>query len=156
MAMSSALALANLPMDLQYKFVDDAISMPIGEFGDRAKAARRDFKTYLLNLQQEDREIGAARPELRTLNVIKRETLGGNNSKAVIKAMKAKTASEGWNACMAWIFKLDPITVSKRKENRDNNNERTMNEAEWHKTNRDMIDKFVKHQSSTGDYRNGK
>jgi len=155
MAMSSALALANLPTDLQVKFVDDAVAMPAGEFVDRSKAALRDFKSYLLNLQEEDRKIGASRPELRTLNVIKRESLVNTHSKEVIKAMKAKTAAEGWNACMAWIFKLDPVTVSKRKEKRDNN-ERTMNKAEWHQTNRDMIDKFVKHQSLTGDYRNGK
>jgi hypothetical protein len=106
-------------------------------------------------LQQEDKKIGAALPELRVINVLKREAVKPKRARAVLKAMKAKTALQGWEACLAWIFKLDPITVGKRKETYDKN-ERKMNTAEWHQTNRDIMDKFVKHQSSTGDYRNAK
>ncbi len=155
MAMTSALALANLPTDLQAKFIEEAITLNTKEFLERAKAALRDFKAYLRDLQQEDKKIGAALPELRVINVLKREAVKPKRARHVIKAMKAKTASQGWEACLAWIFKLDPITVGKRKETYDKN-ERKMNTAEWHQTNRDMMDKFVKHQSSTGDYRNVK
>lgn len=158
--MTAALALANLPIDLQEKFIDDAISMTAQEFTERAKEALRDFKAYLLRLQQEDRETGAAKPSLRAINVLKREALKPRNSKTVLRAMKAKTATDGWTACLAWMFKLDPISVDKRKnrhkEKREDEQDRTMNMADYRRTNREMIDKFVNHQSSNGDYRNGK
>jgi ParB/RepB/Spo0J family partition protein len=156
--MTAALALANLPADLQEKFIDDAISMPAQEFTERAKEALRDFKAYLLRLQQEDRETGAAKPSLRAINVLKREALKPKYSKPVLKAMKAKTAADGWMACLAWMFKLDPISVERRKTNykeKCETQDRTMNMAEYRRTNREMIDKFVNHESLSGDYRNG-
>jgi hypothetical protein len=158
--MTAALALANLPMDLQEKFIDDAISMTTQEFTERAKEALRDFKAYLLRLQQEDRETGAAKPSLRAINVLKREALKPTHSKTVLRAMKAKTAADGWMACLAWMFKLDPVAVEKRKnrykEKREDEQDRTMNMADYRRTNREMIDKFVNPESSNGDYRNGK
>lgn len=154
--MSAALALANLPVELQAKFIDDAIAMPTAEFIERANMASRDFKAYLLQQQEEDRKMGAARPLIRAQNILKREALKPKNAHNVLKAMKAKTALEGWEACMAWIFKLDPISVTKRKEKReDNGSEIKMTRSEYRKTNREMIDKFVKPQSNTGDYPNG-
>lgn len=153
-AMTSALALANLPMDLQDKFIDDAIAMKASDFVVRAKAALRDFKAFLLNEKQEDKAIGASRPALRAINTLKREALKPRNAKTVLKATKAKTPLDGWVACLSWMFKLDPVTVSKRKEKLEEE-QTTMNTAEYRRTNREMIDKFVKHQSSIGDYRNG-
>jgi hypothetical protein len=157
--MTAALALANLPMDLQEKFIDDAIAMPAQEFTERAKEALRDFKAYLLRLQQEDREIGAAKPSLRAINVLKREALKPKYSKPVLRAMKAKTAADGWMACLAWMFKLDPISVGKRKsrykEKREDEQDRTMNMAEYRRANRKMISKFVNPESFNGEYRNG-
>ncbi|MHC4120284.1 MAG: ParB/RepB/Spo0J family partition protein [Planctomycetota bacterium] len=155
--MTSALALANLPADLQPKFIEDAIAMPIGQFKDRAEAANRDFKAFLLQEQQENREIGAANPKLRAPNVLKREVLDPQNAHDVLKAVKAKTPLDGWEACMAWIFRLDPISVENRKTGRKEKDReliRATNE-EYRRMNREMIRKFVNPQSSTGDYKHG-
>lgn len=154
--MGSALALANLPLDLQPKFLDDAIEMGQPEFVDKAKAARRDFQAFLLQEQQYNYDIGATRPNLRVINVLKREALKPTNAKKVLKAVKAKTPLDGWVACLQWAFKLDPISVQDRKAGRKGKEQadRQANNEEYRKMNRDMIKKFVVPQSRNGDYRN--
>lgn len=153
--MGSALALANLPEDLQTKFIDDAIALKQHEFVDRAKTALRDFKAFLLQLQREDKENGAATPKLRSINVLKREAVKPRQAKEVLKAAGAKTALDGWNACLAWIFRLDPISVEKRKAgNKERENVESMaTQEEYLRLNREMIQKFVNPQSRNGDYR---
>lgn len=155
--MMAAVALANLPTDLQVKFIDDAIRMNQTDFVERANAARRDFQAFLLHEQQEDREIGAARPELRAVNVLKREAVKPKHAKEVLPTMNATTALQGWNAAMAWAFKLDPISVERRKQRyKEKQNEGLATREEYRQLNRAMIRKFVHHQSSTGDYRHDK
>jgi ParB/RepB/Spo0J family partition protein len=154
--LSSALALANLPTDIQSKFVDDAISMKSVEFVPRAKTALRDFKSYLLQLREENKKFGAVTPELRATNAIKQEALKPKHAKEVLKAVKAKTPLDGWNACLSWIFKIDPVTVENRINRRQEiKNEHIVNREEFRKTNQELIEKFVKHQSRTGDYKHG-
>ena len=155
--MTAAVALANLPVDLQVKFIDDAIRMNQTDFVERAQAAKRDFQAFLLHEQQEDREIGAARPELRAINVLKREAVKPKQAKEVLASLGATTALQGWNAAMAWVFKLDPISVERRKQRyKERANEGLATCEEYRQLNRAMIQKFVHHQSLTGDYRNGK
>lgn len=153
MPISSALALANLPDELQKNFIEDAVALPNKEFEPRAKEALRDYKSHLLQETQENKEIGAATPKLRSINVIKKEALDPKQAPEVLKAMKAKTPLDGWEACMAWIFRLEPATVTKRKENYDEN---LMSREEFRRTNQEMIKKYVKTQTSNGDYRNDK
>jgi len=153
--MTAGLALANLPTDLQPKFLDDAIALPATEFRERASAANRDFKSFLLQLQQEDREIGAATPKLRAINVLKKESLKPSNAKGVLKAVGAKTPQDGWLACLQWMFRLDPISVEKRKAGREETENARLSQSEFHRTNREMIEKFVNPESPTGDHRNG-
>jgi len=153
--LSSALALANLPEDLQPKFIEDAISLKHVEFAKRAKRALRDYKAYILEEQQEDKKSGVSPPKLRTVNVIKREAVDHKHAKEVLKEVKAKTPLDGWKACMAWLFKLDPITVEgKKSKYEEKHDDALMSIAEFRKTNRELIKKFVKKQTRTGDYKN--
>lgn len=152
----AALALANLPEELQVKFVDDAISMPTKEFVDRAEAANRDFKQYLLEERERNRKIGAAKPCIRAVNVMRREALEPKHAHNVLKAMDAKTAIEGWEACLAWAFQLDPISVERRLQGaKETVREKQMKASEYRKTNRELIKKFINPQSHTGDYQHG-
>ena len=152
MSMASALALANLPRDLQPKFVGDAVSMPTKEFTVRAKAALRDFKAFLLKEKEDRREQGAFNPKLRPTADLRREALESNNAKRILKASGARTMLQAWDACMAWIFQLDPISIERRKRGEKLKAE-IINNDEFRKLNREIIKKFVKPQSRTGDYR---
>lgn len=155
MPLCSALALANLPEDLQVNFIEDAISLKHSEFVERANKALRDYKAYILEEQQEDRKDGVSPPKLRTVNVVKREAVDHKHAREVLKAMNAKTPLDGWKSCMAWLFKLDPITVEGRKSNyEEKHDDALMSIAEFRKTNRELIKKYVKNQSKTGDYKN--
>lgn len=157
MPLGSALALANLPEDLQPNFIEDAISLKQSEFVERAQQALRDYKAYILEEQQTDKQEGVSPPKLRTVNVVKREAVEYKHAKEVLKAMKAKTALDGWKACMAWLFKLDPITVENKKSKyEEKHDDALMSIAEFRKTNRELIKKYVKKQSQTGDYKNDK
>jgi len=150
-AMTSALALANLPSDLQNKFVDDAVAMKPKEFVPRAKAAKRDFQAYLMKVRQEEWDEGATSPKPRAINVLKREALKPKAWKDVCDAARCKTPRDGWVACMSWVLMLDPVTVEKRKTGREDKQKDEDVRAttdEWRKLNHDLIRKFVfKHQN---------
>lgn len=152
--MTAALALANLPTELQSKFVDDSVSMKTSKFVERAKTANRDYKAYLLRLSTKDYEKGAISPKPRAINVMKREALKPQNAIKVLKAAKAETPLDGWVACLQWVFKLDPISVENRKAGRkekEKDAEVRANQEEWRKLNRDLIKKFVHNKLETGD-----
>jgi ParB/RepB/Spo0J family partition protein len=151
-SMRSAVALANLPRDLQDKFIDDAIRMKPKEFEARAKSALRDFKAYLLRLKEEDKKESAFAPKLQDMGSLRREAFDSANGKEVIKRVEAKTALEGWEACMSWVFMLDPISIERRHKN-EVRREKTLNKDEYRKLNRNLIKKFVNPQSRLGDYR---
>jgi ParB/RepB/Spo0J family partition protein len=154
--MTSALALANLPADLQTKFVDDAIAMPAVEFVERAKAADRDFKAFLMNERMEGAKLGAATPSLRSINVLKREALKPTQAGEVLDATSAKTPLDGWEACLGWIFRLDPLSVERRLAGRkEKQGKATATRDEFREMNRDMIKQYVKPESSNGDLRDG-
>ena len=150
----SALALANLPSELQPKFIDEAISLEPADFVPRAHTARRDYEAYLLKQKVQDDKEGVATPALRAVAKLRKEAVDPTHAAAVLKAAKAKTPLDGWEACMSWIFKLDPVTISNRKKRRSEKVKPHTN-AEYRAMNREMIKKFVNPQSQTGDYRHG-
>jgi ParB/RepB/Spo0J family partition protein len=155
--MMAALALANLPEDLQEKFVNDAIAMPTAAFKERADAANRDFKAFLIDQQTKDNEQIMYKPRLQPLNVLKRESLKPKYAKDVLKAVGAKTPRDGWLAALQWMFQLDPVSIEERLADfKGQRHEKLATNAEFRKLTRDMIKNFVNPQSSTGDYRNGK
>jgi len=148
--LKAALALANLPSEIQTQFVDDALALPVGEFTERAQTAKRDFQTYLLKQQADDRDSGAARPTIRALNVLKRESLDPKAAKEVLNSVKAKTPLDGWIACLSWMFRLDPITVEQRKNKREIElHEKLATNEEYRQLNREMIKEFVKSKTKT-------
>lgn len=152
--MTAALALANLPDDLQEKFIDDAVAMPATEFVERAKEADRDFKAYLLRLKDEDRVLGAIEPQPRAINVLKREAVRPKRAKEILKLVDAKTPLDGWVACLQWVLRLDPVAVEHRKAGRqekESDEDVRARRDEWRKLNRQLIEKFVKPKSETGD-----
>lgn len=148
---SAALALANLPHELQDKFVEEAIVLPAGDFVERASAARRDYQEFLLREKQENRKMGAVPPTLRQMNVIKTEALKGDVAKDVLTACGAKTALEGWFAALSWVLKIDPVSVARRKAGREETErERKLkrkNQDEYRELNRELIKKFVASKS---------
>jgi ParB family chromosome partitioning protein len=150
--MQAALALANLPENLQPKFVDDAVALEQPQFVERAQHALRDFKSYLQRKREEDKVDGIVQPHLRAVNVLKREAVKPANAKAVLKAAGAKTALDGWRAALAWVFSIDPISAENRRAGKKENvDERVATRQEYQEMNRALIEQFVRPYLKTGD-----
>jgi ParB/RepB/Spo0J family partition protein len=111
--LTSAIALGSLPMDMQEKFIDDASSMVPIAFITRVREARVDYDAFLLKRKQEERLCGIT-PKMRTLNALITELDGFEQAKAVMDATGALTPLDGWKACLAWMLKIDPLTIEKR------------------------------------------
>jgi ParB family chromosome partitioning protein len=151
--MQAALALANLPEDLQPKFVDDAVALEQPQFVERAQHALRDFKAYLQRVHEEDKVDGVVQPHLRAVNVLKREAVKPQNAKPVLKAAGAKTALDGWRACLAWVFSIDPVAVKNRRAGKkeDKNEERAVTRKQHQEMTRALIEQFVRPHLESGD-----
>jgi ParB/RepB/Spo0J family partition protein len=151
--MQSALALANLPEDLQPKFVDDAVALEQPQFVERAQHALRDFKAYLQRVHEEDKADGVVQPHLRAVNVLKREAAKPKSADAALKAAGAKTALDGWRVCLAWVFSIDPISVKNRRAGKKEQDyeDRVATRQQYRELNRALIEQFVKPHLESGD-----
>ena len=144
--MQSALALANLPEDLQPKFVDDAVALEQPQFVERAQHAARDFRAYLQRVHEEDKADGVVQPHLRAINVLKREAAKPKSAEAALKAAGAKTALDGWRVCLAWVFSIDPVSVKNRGAGKKDPcpEDRVATRQQYRELNRTLIKQFVK------------
>ena len=144
-SMKAALALSNLPVELQRKFIDDALKMPAAEFEARAKSALRDFKAYMINKREEDLKKGGLEPRIRPQSIVRKEAFDLSNGRDIIKKEQLSTAQEGWEACLAWLFRLDKSTIEKRKKGEKAEEKYLrLNNDEWRKLNRKILDKYLK------------
>ena len=151
--MQAALALANLPEDLQPKFVDDAVALEQPQFVERAQHALRDFKAYLQRVHEEDKADGVVQPHLRAVNVLKREAAKPTNATDVLKAAGAKTALDGWRVALAWVFSIDPVSVKNRRAGKKEHDyeDRVATRQQYRELNRALIEQFVKPHLESGD-----
>lgn len=156
--MPAALALANLPEDLQSKFVDDAVALEPQQFVERAQHAQRDFRAYLQRVHEEDKVDGVVQPHLRAVNVLKREAVKPQNAKPVLKAAGATTALAGWRACLAWVFSIDPITVKNKGAGKKEakNEDQLATRKQHQEMTRALIEQFVRPHLESGDQNHGK
>jgi ParB family chromosome partitioning protein len=141
--MTAAIALANLPAEIQPKYVDDAIGMNAKDFTERAEAALREYKAFLLTGQADDYKQGIVKPKLIAVSRIRKEADDLKEADAVLKAAGAETALDGWQLCLAWLFKLDPLSVQRRKEKYREKKLEYLTQSEYRNQNRRIIENFV-------------
>jgi ParB/RepB/Spo0J family partition protein len=111
---TAATELATVPEHLQDKFLEDAIKMQTAPFIKRLRAAKRDYDAFLLdqNLDQKDSGIN---PKMRNVKDIMAEASTFEAAEQVLTSCNAITPQMGWKACLAWIMRVDPVTVANRK-----------------------------------------
>jgi len=112
--LTSASALSRLPHHLQPLFLEDAIKMKAGPFIKRAAEAKRDYDTFLLEHRQGYQEEGFF-PRVRPVIDIMNEAKTFEAAEQVLTSCNATTPALAWKACLAWIMRIDPVTVRKRK-----------------------------------------
>jgi ParB/RepB/Spo0J family partition protein len=141
--LNSAIALAQLPIEEQPKYVQDAIIMKAKNFVQRAREIRTDYEAYLLKLKQEDQNSGIE-PKLRTVKELIAEFETWDRAEQVLEAYRAKTPLDGWKACLAWMFKLDPLTIEMRRNKvRQSTCANFKTEIEKQQFKRKLVEKLV-------------
>lgn len=111
---TSAVDLATLPEHLQGHFLEDAIKMKVGPFRARVREAKRDYDAYLLDQRKGQHEDGYF-PRIRSVKDIMDESSSFEAAGKVLTSCNANTPEMGWKACLAWLMRIDPVSVENRK-----------------------------------------
>jgi hypothetical protein len=111
---SKAIHLAKLPEHLQPTFIDDAIKMKAQPFSRRVTEAKRDYDAFLLKDRQGSLEEGFS-PRIRSVKDIMKESETFEAAGKVLTSCNANTPEMGWKACLAWLMRIDPVTVRDKK-----------------------------------------
>jgi len=145
----AAVALSDLPEPLQARFVEDAMVMPAGKFVDRVREARLDYELAILNGTVEDRDEGI-KPRLRSLKQLMIESDTKEAANRVLEARNAETALDGWMACLAWMMRLDPVTIQSIRDGVKEEKDARLTDLEFRRQKRRMIENLVPNISPTG------
>ena len=113
--LSKAVDLSKLPKHLQPNFKDDAIKMKTVPFRKRCLRAKRDYDSFLLEQRTEQKEEGIL-PRMRGANEILNEADKFEAAEQVLTSCNANNPLMGWKACLAWIMRIDPVSVDKRRK----------------------------------------
>lgn len=113
---SSAVALATLPPDVQQEYLQAASTMPHSEFTpivqarkkelDKARREGREASSKVFEPTAYFQKIGDVKTELETQSI-------GN---MLIGKGGFRTAEEGWKAAIEWVLHLDPASVAEARQ----------------------------------------
>ena len=140
--LKKAVALTKLPLELQPNFIDDAIAMPTEEFIARSREAKRDYDHYLTKGEFDDKMLGA-HPRIRSGLQIIKEANSRRAAIEVLPAAEAKTPLDGWNACLAWVMRIDPLTLERKQKSISEGKDETIDLYTYRQMKRQMIRNLV-------------
>jgi len=139
---SKAIALSKLPQHLQPTFHDDAIHMKTVPFTKRTREAKRDYDAFLLNQKQEEQQDGV-QPRIRGVKDIMAEADTFEAAGKVLTSCNANTPEMGWKACLAWIMRIDPVSVENRRQGIKDSNYEFLNNYRLRIKQRRMIEQLT-------------
>jgi ParB family chromosome partitioning protein len=109
--LSNAFALAKLPVEEQANFTDRAMTMTPQEFTPTIVARKKELDQARRKGRDATPEQFIPVPSLRKLKELKEEHENKKVGPVLVKAMKCKTAADGFAAGVAWTLKMDPNSV---------------------------------------------
>jgi len=140
--LTSADALANLPPELQENFVEDAKIMSARDFVDRAKTARAEYDAFLLGEQDRLYTKGCSLMR-RPIEQIMQEAIDLKQSTAVLRAVNAVSPRDGWQACLAWIYQVDPESIARRQNRKAHIDRKKFSRYEARTLKRQMLNSLL-------------
>jgi|GEM_PF-3064016 len=150
LTVSSAIELAKLPEHLQETFLDDAAKMKTVPFKKRVREIKRDYDSFLLQQRENDLEQGLS-PKLRGVKDIIWESETFEAAKQVLTSCNANTPEMGWKACLAWIMRIDPVSVKKRKANIKDTKNVFLTQYQVRQKQRELIKNLTFKTNETGE-----
>ena len=113
--LSNAYALAKLPKEEQGNYVQQAMSDSPQEFVASCNTRAKEIR----DAKRQGRDAGPSEfvpvAHLQKLGDIKDEATNAQVRDTVLKQLKAKSAADGWNACLQWVQHLDPSSIEAAK-----------------------------------------
>ena len=113
----NATALARLKPTLQENFLSHAVILKSKDFEEMVRKAVKDYRQCTQQditswLEYRDSHYVAY---LRQLHEIEEEIKCNRSALRAIRKLEAKTPLDGWRACLAWIYHIDPDSLSQQK-----------------------------------------
>ena len=112
-----AYELARLPQALQDNYINEAIKLPAVDF---VKLVRRELKEYREAVHRGHIQKWVDRikpvPYLRPFQALASEHANPREAGPVLIKMAAKSAMDGWKACLAWVLHYDPDGLAEQEE----------------------------------------
>jgi len=139
----AAEALARLPQELQGQFLTDAKTMKVTAFVNRVREALKDYEAFLTHQSEEEKAKGLI-PRLRSLHDIRKELDSDfHQARKVIEVTGAKTVEDGYRAALAWMLKLDPVSIYNRLNKVSEGERERLNKYDKRKLMRKIVDTLV-------------
>jgi ParB/RepB/Spo0J family partition protein len=147
---SKAMELSKLPQHLQDRFLDDAEKMKVAPFKERMRQVKRDYDTFLLEGKQDDLANGI-NPRMRGVKDIMIEAETNESAELVLTSCNANSPEMGWKACLAWIMRIDPVSVEKARAGKKDKKHEFLNNYQMRLKTRKLIENLTFDTINTGD-----
>ena len=142
MCLSNAVELSKLPDHLQLAMLDTACHMRSADFISLARQAKRDYDAFLIEQGAEKIDYGI-QPRLRPINDIMLEVENNKARDVVLTSCNATTPEEGWKACLAWMLRIDPYTISLKQQKIKEQKLGNLNSYQYRLKQRELIEKLT-------------
>lgn len=112
--------LAHLPIDRQDQLLSLHSEYPATEYLELLRSEVRDFRGG--RKQERVQQKSGLGPSCRQWRQILDEYLNPTVKATFLTRRNAKTASEGWDACLQWVASDDPETVAEKEARKEREN----------------------------------
>lgn len=113
-SITAAFALSKLPPEVQPDYIQQAITMPHGEFSAMANAKKRDISKALREGKPATNEY-TPQARFQKLGDVKTEVDTLAFGKQLIASQRITTAEQAWVMALKWTLHLDPLSVAADK-----------------------------------------
>lgn len=113
--------LARLPLGMQKDYLIQAVTLPTDEYVELVREALKNFREYVKTGRTETTitRMNEAMPWLRQMKELRHEATTSERAGSIIARMGGTTPVDGWRACLAWLFHLDPESINKQLDTQE-------------------------------------
>jgi ParB/RepB/Spo0J family partition protein len=145
-SIKACVALSKLPRKMQADIVDSIFTMGADEFVEKCREVLKNYRECV-RVGRTDIDIMRKYepfPWYRSLGEIKDEAINNIACARVLKQMGAKSAADGWRACLAWMLHLDPEAAQDGKRKQENHQAVALRQKLSRKENREIAQSLLR------------
>lgn len=137
--LGNALWLARIPMADQFQFIDDARTMKTGQFERLARRAVNDYREGIKQGKLRQLGVDELKPVMRELRVVEAELLSPTHLPLMIASAGLTNPMEAAMLALKWAFRVDPKTITERKEKMLKQELQRINDADRRSKDREFM-----------------